>query len=84
GWARGGVASWRAGETLSGRTSMAEGGGGRSAKAGRPPREVTQRPQARRRRRSATAEVRKDTMLLQNQAGTRAAWPASRKKLKKR
>ena len=56
----------------------------RSKKAGRPPelRPVTSR--VRRRQKTATAAVRKDTMLLQSAEDPRARWPASKPKFGKR
>ncbi len=55
----------------------------RSVKAGRPPREVPTSPQARRRRRTATAAVRKDTMLTQTPEA-RVWWAVGKPKEKKR
>ena len=53
----------------------------RSAKAGKPPREVTPPPRG---QKTASAAVRKDTMLMQTDHGPRARWPASRPEFKKR
>jgi hypothetical protein len=39
--------------------------------------------QGRRRRKSATTAVRKDTMLMQTGRGPRSRWPASRPEFKK-
>jgi hypothetical protein len=55
----------------------------RSKKAGRPPEQPAATPRVKRRQKSATAEVRKDTTLLQS-ADTRARWPAAKPKFKKR
>jgi hypothetical protein len=52
----------------------------RSAKAGRPPKDVTPKPRG---QRTATAAVRKDTMLMQTDRGPRARWPGSRPEFKK-
>ncbi len=46
----------------------------RSAKAGRPPKDVIPPPHS---------AVRKDTMLMQTDRGPRARWPASRPEFKK-
>ena len=46
----------------------------RSAKAGRPPKDVVTRGQT---------AVRRDTMLMQADRGPRARWPASRPEFKK-
>lgn len=56
----------------------------RSAKAGRPPQELSATPRVRRRQKTATAAVRKDTMLLQSAEDPRARWPASKPKFGKR
>ena len=55
----------------------------RSAKAGRPPREMGVTAQGRRRRKSATTAVKKDTMIMQAARGPRCRWPASRTEFKK-
>lgn len=55
----------------------------RSRKAGRPPREMAPTGQGRRRRRTATVAVKKDTMLMQTARGPRSRWPASRTEFKK-
>lgn len=55
----------------------------RSRKAGRPPQPPVTSPQARRRRPSARAAVRKDTMLLQAGQGPRVLWGVTRPKVKK-
>ena len=55
----------------------------RSAKAGRPPREMAPTAQGRRRRKTATVAVTKDTMLMQTARGPRCRWPASRMEFKK-
>jgi hypothetical protein len=57
--------------------------GARSPKAPRPPQDTTQSPQARRRRKTAKAAVRKDTMLSEAQR-VRAQWAAGKPKEKKR
>ena len=56
----------------------------RSKKAGRPPEQRSIAPRVRRRQKTATAAVRKDTMLLQPAQDTRARWPAAKPKFKKR
>lgn len=55
----------------------------RSPKAGRAPREAPAPPQVRRRRRTARAAVRKDTMLRQASEGPRVAWGVTKPKVKK-
>jgi hypothetical protein len=55
----------------------------RSAKAGRPPREVTVPPRVRRRARTARVRVKKDTMLLQAGKLTRASWGVASPRIKK-
>lgn len=55
----------------------------RSAKAGRPPREIVAPPRVRRRRRSARAAVRKDTMLSEAAEGPRVRWGVTKPKVKK-
>lgn len=55
----------------------------RSPKAGRPPREVRGSDQVERRRKTATAAVRKDTMLTQT-AEARVWWGVGKPKEKKR
>ena len=53
----------------------------RSAKAGRPPAvKPATRPQAARRKRSATVAVKKDTTMLQTDAGTKVLWGANQKR----
>jgi hypothetical protein len=53
----------------------------RSAKAGRPPAaKPATRPQVARRKRSATVGVKKDTTLLQTDAGTKVLWGANQKR----
>jgi hypothetical protein len=56
----------------------------RSAKAGRPPVDVPGTPAAKRRRKSATTAVRKDTMILQSPEGPRARWAGTKPQVKKR
>jgi hypothetical protein len=56
----------------------------RSKKAGRPPRELSTTPRVRRRQKTATTAVRKDTMVLQSAEDPRARWPASKPKFGKR
>ena len=56
----------------------------RSKKAGQPPEQPPIAPRVRRRQKTATAAVRKDTMLLQTAQDTRARWPAAKPKFKKR
>ena len=53
---------------------------GRSAKAGRPPADSTARPQARRRQRSASTAVKKDTMRMQTDRGTKVLWGANQRR----
>jgi hypothetical protein len=58
---------------------------GRSPKAGRPPAGKTaQRSQVERRKRSATAAVKKDTTVLQSDAGTQVVWGANQVRPTKR
>ena len=53
----------------------------RSAKAGRrPAAKPATRPQVARRKRSATVAVKKDTTLLQTDAGTKVLWGANQKR----
>ena len=52
----------------------------RSAKAGRPPVKPATRPQVARRKRSAIVAVKKDTTLLQTDAGTKVLWGANQKR----
>jgi hypothetical protein len=52
----------------------------RSAKAGRPPVTSATRPQVARRKRSATVAVKKDTTMLQTDAGTKVLWGANQKR----
>jgi hypothetical protein len=52
----------------------------RSPKAGRPPKDVIPTPRG---QKTASAAVRKDTMLMQTDRGPRARWPASRPEFKK-
>lgn len=56
----------------------------RSAKAGSPPKAVDSAPRVRRRMKSATAAVRKDTTLSQVAEGPRAAWSGAKPIWKKR
>jgi hypothetical protein len=56
----------------------------RSAKAGRPPREIPVAPRVRRRQTSAWSAVRKDTMLMQTADGPRVRWGVTKPKVKKR
>jgi hypothetical protein len=56
----------------------------RSPKAGSPPREAVAPPRVRRRRKTARAAVRKDTMLLQAEEGPRVLWGVTKPKVKKR
>ena len=56
----------------------------RSKKAGQPPQELSTTPRVRRRQKTATIAVRKDTMLLQSAEDPRARWPASKPKFGKR
>jgi hypothetical protein len=56
----------------------------RSRKAGRPPAEIVSSPQVRRRRKTAHAAVRKDTMLSQAADGPRVRWAVGKPKEKKR
>jgi hypothetical protein len=55
----------------------------RSTKAGRPPHDTVPTGQGRRRRKTATVAVKKDTMLMQAARGPRSRWPASRPEFKK-
>jgi len=56
----------------------------RSPKAGRPPAERAISPRVRRRRKTARASVKKDTMLLQAAEGPRVLWGVTKPKVKKR
>jgi hypothetical protein len=56
----------------------------RSKKAGQPPRDLSTTPRVRRRQKTATVAVRKDTMALQSSQDPRARWPASKPKFPKR
>ena len=53
----------------------------RSAKAGKPPKDVTPKSRG---QKTGTVGLRKDTMLQQTDDGPRARWPASRPEFKKR
>jgi hypothetical protein len=55
----------------------------RSRKAGRPPEEAVSSPRVRRRKKTAHAAVRKDTMLLQAGEGPRVLWGVTKPKVKK-
>ena len=55
----------------------------RSKKAGRPPEPTAVPARVRRRLKTATSAVRKDTMLLQSAQDPRARWPAARPKYRK-
>lgn len=55
----------------------------RSAKAGSPPRPSVSSARVRRRARSATVAVKKDTTLEQTTEAPRAAWSGSRPSWKK-
>jgi hypothetical protein len=53
----------------------------RSAKAGRPSAlKSAARPQVARRKRSATVAVKKDTTILQTDAGTKVLWSANQRR----
>ena len=52
----------------------------RSAKAGRPPKDVVPAPRG---QKTAHSAVRKDTMIMQTDRGPRVRWPASRPEFKK-
>ena len=52
----------------------------RSPKAGRPPASPTAKPQAKRRQRSASAAVKKDTTLAQTDRGTKVLWGANQRR----
>jgi hypothetical protein len=56
----------------------------RSKKAGQPPRELPATAHVRRRQKTATVAVRKDTTVLQSSQDPRARWPASKPKFPKR
>ncbi len=58
-------------------------GPARSRKAGRPPQEIASSPQVRRRRKTAIAAVRKDTMLSQAAEGPRVLWGVTKPNVKK-
>jgi hypothetical protein len=53
---------------------------GRSKKAGRPLGGEPARAQARRRQRSASTAVKKDTTLMQTDKGTKVLWGANQRK----
>jgi hypothetical protein len=57
--------------------------GTRSKKAARPPEPTAAPARVRRRRKTATAAVRKDTTLFQSAQDPRARWPAARPKYRK-
>ena len=54
----------------------------RSAKAGRPPEEMS--PRVRRRQKTAHVAVRKDTMMLEAPEPPRVLWGVTKPKVKKR
>jgi len=56
----------------------------RSPKAGRPIEDVPAVPRVRRHQKTATAAVRKDTMILQTPEGPRTRWGMRSKNIKKR
>jgi hypothetical protein len=56
----------------------------RSKKAGRPPQPTAPTNRVKRRQKSATAAVRKDTMLVQTEQDPRARWSGARPSWKKR
>ena len=56
----------------------------RSKKAGRPPVERAVPPRVRRRQKTATVAVRKDTTLFQSDRDPRARWSAAKPKFHKR
>jgi hypothetical protein len=56
----------------------------RSPKALRPPQEAARPPRVKRRDKTAHGKVRKDTMILQTDEGSRARWSGSRPAWKKR
>lgn len=56
----------------------------RSNKAGQPPQELAVSARVRRRQKTATSAVRKDTMISQSAQDPRARWPASKPKFSKR
>lgn len=55
----------------------------RSKKAGTPPRDTIQSPQAQRRAKTAHTAFRKDTMINQAAEGPRVAWGVTKPKVKK-
>ena len=56
----------------------------RSKKAGQPAQELPAVPRVRRRQKTATAAMRKDTAVFQSSEDPRARWPASKPKYHKR
>ena len=56
---------------------------GRSPKAGKPPQDIVASPRVARRRKTAIAAVRKDTMLSQAAQGPRVLWGVTKPKIKK-
>ena len=58
-------------------------GSGRSPKAGKPRQEIAGSSPVRRRRKTAIAAVRKDTMLSQAAQGPRVLWGVTKPKVKK-
>lgn len=56
----------------------------RSAKAGRPPVDAASSKRVRRRRKTAHATVKKDTMLMQAERPPRTVWGAKSPRRKKR
>jgi len=52
----------------------------KSRKAGRPPEDTRSRPQVRGRRRSAKVAVKKDTKMMQTDAGTQVRWGANQRR----
>jgi hypothetical protein len=56
----------------------------RSPKAGSPPHDTPPTPRVRRRQKTATVAVRKDTMLMQAADGPRVRWGVTKPKVKKR
>lgn len=56
----------------------------RPKKAGQPAQDIPVTPRVRRRQKTATAAMRKDTTVFQTSEDPRARWPASRPKYHKR
>lgn len=76
------MAKRKAGARKTARRPLSRTTGERSPKAPRPPGGITaaERPATKRRRRSATVALRKDSTLVQTDAGTKVAWGANQRR----